>query len=183
MNTDDLMSTATTLQRRKDWPGWYNRLQYHCVVKEIWHLVDPEGADAPARPRATGPPISVETLLLERDNKLYAAHKVSEEAYKANPATDKGLSPLPPIPSVFDDVEKDFRARLQYYNAQSSFQSLYNANYAPIFTWIQKTVDPNLLETIQTALIQKKNNSLQDLVRELKSMMAPSATSAQTTVQ
>jgi len=44
-------------------------------------------------------------------------------------------------------------------------------------------VDPVMLKTIQTQLLVEKKRSLQDLVRALKSMFAPSEVSSMTTIQ
>ena len=79
MASDEGLSTKITLYKRKDWPSWYNKLQYNCDKRGIWQFIDPEADDSPARPKEPESPKSVEDLLLERDNKLLSAYQVSIE--------------------------------------------------------------------------------------------------------
>ena len=59
----------------------------------------------------------------------------------------------------------------------------HNKKYQPISNWIDATVDPVMLETIQTQLLAEKKRSLQDLIRALKRIYAPSEVSSMTTIQ
>jgi hypothetical protein len=67
----------------------------------------------------------------------------SEEGLKA-----RGPTPLFPTLTIFEDVEKDFRAHHIYFTAQLAFIALYNRKYQPISNWVEATIDLVLLETI-----------------------------------
>jgi hypothetical protein len=134
MASDEGLSTKTTLCKRKDWPSWYNKLQYNCDKRGIWQFIDPEARDSPARPKEPESPKSVEDLLLERDNKLLLAYQVSMEHWNASEEGLEARGPTPSFPTltVFEDVEKDFRAHHVYFTAQLAFVASYNRKYQPI---------------------------------------------------
>ena len=52
----------------------------------------------------------------------------------------------------------------------------------PVYKWITDTVNPGLLSTLQTELLAKDKNTVQDLVRALKELLAPNLLTVQTQV-
>jgi len=112
-------------------------------------------------------------------------YQLSKDLWTSSSETAEARGPAPqfPTPTTFDDIEKEFRARHIYFTAQLAFVVSHNKKYQPISNWIDATVDPVMLETIQTQLLAEKKRSLQDLIRALKRIYAPSEVSSMTTIQ
>ena len=187
----DLSNTEAKLLSRKDWPEWYTQLAHHCRMNRIWDLINPDGPDAPVEPLRPPPLRSHEDLQQARDIELLAEwaqqHKAWDEESESVISTEaltayKEKEPPKPLPSTYRDVDDQYNKLFKHYTTAAAAAKEHRLTIQPVYKWITDTVNPGLLSTLQTELLAKDKNTVQDLVRALKELLAPNLLTVQTQV-
>jgi hypothetical protein len=72
---------------------------------------------------------------------------------------------------------------MQWHASLNTIQASYTTDYTPVYRWVMATVDPGLLQSIEEELVEEDKSNLQELVRHLKRMIAPTASSTATIIR
>ena len=159
------------LTSRVSFPAWWIQLKTQSNLRGIWEFIDPDREDAInlLRPKTDNPP-TIDGLIKQRNKEIvkdfqedYRAWQDREEAYRKHAEARKTNLNLPslnepgPEPrqnrlATFADIEPEYRARnAEYATAAAQFRD-YSRLANQILTWINKTVDPEILSTAMTAV-------------------------------
>jgi hypothetical protein len=118
-------------------------------------------------------------MILERDiqNDLQYKAQLATWNQDKRPEADRGPKPTKPPDTKFNDVVEQHEAEMLWCATLISIRSAHQSDYMPVSNWVTATVDWSLLSTIQEELVQEDKVNLQELVRHLKRMFAPTFTS------
>jgi hypothetical protein len=160
-------------------------------MNRIWDLIDPDAPDAPVDPIRPPPLRSHEDLQQARDNELLVEWTRAHEAWDKKGegitgaealAAHKAKEPKKPPPSTYNDVDDRYNKLFKHYTTAAAAAKEHRLTIQPIYKWITDIVNSRILSTLQTELLAKDKNTVQDLVRGLKELMAPNELIVQTQV-
>src|SRR6266536_306098 len=195
LTKDEPVTSEFKLEDRSDWPEWYSDFKWHATGRGVWHLIDPEGEDAPNyvnKPPPEHP--SVQQLCDDLNAARSLARANWRSARDASQASETPISSSTqstqqePEPTsdlaTFADVKDEYNARVNDYNSALKNWNIHAIRYQQMFSWVNASVARDLLRPTKVALLRVSEEvSLQDIVRELKKQLAPTDTSSKGTAR
>jgi hypothetical protein len=178
--------SAVLLKDRRSWPTWYIHLQFQAKFKGIWHLIDPFAADAPHVDAEYPKRLPTIREMIEIENNTRRErYDDALKAWERDNRPEDQRAPRPELPALAtrDDVYGEHAVRYRDYKVQMGRWTYYSARYEEMWNWINATVDGSILSLAMIRLVEKRQFSLQDLVRMIKSQVAPTETSSISTTR
>ena len=165
------------LEDGRSWPVWYGRLQYECMIRDIWELVDPAAPDAPhiSKSKPAEPP-SADSLIsqLNQARGLAGGRLTRASSATAESGSSASASSSLSQPATFADIQQELAIRQKAYVLALATWSSNHKEYQYIFAWVTRTVKNTLLEPHINSLVASNTLSIQALIRLLKTRLAPS---------
>ncbi|KAI1821301.1 hypothetical protein F4861DRAFT_542061, partial [Xylaria intraflava] len=172
MSTKMDLPTDTSLKDTRDWPKWFEQLQFHASNQEVWYLIDPDAEDA--EPIISSPPTkaSVKEELLRPSVERY------KKAYKEwlnVPELVRGDPPPYEEPVLSEEnIEAKYKEKRKAFSKEASETAGITNRYNLVYNWVMKTVAAGQLQPATSNLAIRGQTTLQALIRELRSNLAPS---------
>jgi hypothetical protein len=122
-------------------------------------------------------------MLTQEDARRQVRFEARFAAWSAADAATRDQAPIRDPPTAFEDIKDLHSAQLREFAVQQSEWSKQAARYTHMYNWVNATVHRSLLATAQAKLVANNNISLQELVRALKSRLAPTTSATISTVR
>ncbi|ROV93998.1 hypothetical protein VSDG_06260 [Cytospora chrysosperma] len=167
-------------------PAWFALLRSHCQLRDCWDQINPDAPDAVSSEAKTTVP-EFGSWILGYEEERRGVHKRLIEDFRERKRTDKLATgekePAPYTRREIDRLEQDYDRFLSRQLAIAPTRAFKSSDKQKIWEWIQKTVSNSVLSPHLIGLVDQGNFSVQQVVRNIKSDLAPSHSSTVNTVQ
>ncbi|KAI0880284.1 uncharacterized protein GGS22DRAFT_175640 [Annulohypoxylon maeteangense] len=159
------------LTRKSDYPAWIAALQFFALSRGTWdeiNLIMPN----PAKPSRK--------FVSAADIPTYetARQELVDRAKKRVEAWEKDISPSKGKRPITEPTEGQIYAQLdtalKQFKIAASISAEERANYKETVDWIQNTVDPEIMSSIQKKCRNEGDVSLRSVLRMIHARLAPS---------
>lgn len=181
-SSDALIPTGTVLLHdRRSWPTWYLQLQFHCMLRGIWEQVDPEKPDQPSVLTSLPEHATLESLLEKKKIDSQTEYLRSLSNWQKLDSSTRGTMPTEPTEPDAEAAQKELNEQLKSWSENSAVTTIFAGRHQQVWNWVNRTVDSSLLASAQVKIVSQGTATLQAVIRALKTHLAPSHSSAQTT--
>ncbi|KAF2970752.1 hypothetical protein GQX73_g2825 [Xylaria multiplex] len=174
----------TALRDQYDYPAWIQELQVIATLNELWDAINPDAPDCVFNPKVAPPEPSrtaVRDELIERRNQQ---HFVIYQLWLRSPVATRGKAPEPPSEELSDaEIQPRLdELRKDYPTIERDFKKKADS-YIALYQWVYRTVDRSIMGAVTTKLIIGESINLQQTVRALRDMLAPTRSARETQAQ
>ncbi|KAK0616419.1 hypothetical protein B0T14DRAFT_568023 [Immersiella caudata] len=166
------------LVNQKEWPEWYTWLEICAKTRGIWELVNPDAPTAP-NPFLKSRVPTIDKLIESMQAKQDALYQMNLELWEeAGPEYQRNHTKPVPIQITKEEVTAQHKRLRTESAAQITITSNVLMSYRELQTYVDETVHISLRQLAAQAMLQEEDgHTIQNLVRFLRSHLAPTPTS------
>jgi hypothetical protein len=163
-----------------DWPRWFFMLRMHAQKEDVWHLVDPDGSDAPFPPfkEPARPPKRDEVAAELRESRRQS-YLADLRAWEETAEAARGPRPVEPGEPDPDEVSSKHQRNYELYADERFHWNLDDIRYAAVLNWVDETISNELIRRTFgfSRFHPARMAGLQALIRVMRDWFTPRLTS------